>query len=143
MLTMDDYQAAFDRIDTDHSGYIEISEIKQLFVDAYGGHEQDIPIYEITAFLNFFDSNEVCILPTEANFFFVLLWPSRISGLKLSVFRFDSLSFRSNSYSRSTFFFPCGLVHCPQYHVPPFHLGTPIETKYRMEKYVGRIFKKD
>merc|ERR1711865_535249 len=39
-------------------GYIEISEIKQLFVDAYGGHEQDIPIYEITAFLNFFDSNE-------------------------------------------------------------------------------------
>ena len=69
MLTMDDYQAAFDRIDTDHSGYIEISEIKQLFVDAYGGHEQDIPIYEITAFLNFFDSNEVCILPTEAKLF--------------------------------------------------------------------------
>jgi len=57
-LTMDDYAAAFARIDTDQSGYIEISEIKQLFVNAYGGHEHDIPIYEITAFLDFFDSNE-------------------------------------------------------------------------------------
>lgn len=113
-LTMDDYAAAFARIDTDQSGYIEISEIKQLFVDAYGGHEQDIPIYEITAFLDFFDSNEVCtVYYRRKPHYSVLLWPSRISGLNLFVFRFDSFSFRSNSYSRSTFFFPCVLVHRP------------------------------
>lgn len=56
-LSLQDYKDAFDRVDTDGSGYIELSEIQNLFKEAYGG-EDDIPAYEIRAFLEFFDTNE-------------------------------------------------------------------------------------
>ena len=57
-LTLRDYKDAFDRVDSDGSGYIELSEIQDLFKEAYGGREEDIPSYEIKAFLEFFDTNE-------------------------------------------------------------------------------------
>jgi len=57
-LTLKDYKDAFDRVDADASGYIEISEIQDLFKEAYGGREDDIPAFEIRAFLEFFDTNE-------------------------------------------------------------------------------------
>jgi len=57
-LTLKDYKDAFDRVDTDKSGYIELSEIQDLFKVAYGGGEENIPAYEIRAFLEFFDTNE-------------------------------------------------------------------------------------
>jgi hypothetical protein len=57
-LTLKDYKDAFDRVDTDNSGYIELSEIQNLFKEAYGGAEEDIPAYEIRTFLEFFDTNE-------------------------------------------------------------------------------------
>lgn len=57
-LTIEDYKEAFDKIDKDNSGYIETSEIRDLFRDAYGGQDEDIPPYEIRAFLEFFDQNE-------------------------------------------------------------------------------------
>merc|ERR1719343_430527 len=57
-LTLKDYKEAFDRVDTDGSGYIELSEIQDLFKEAYGGSEENIPSYEIKAFLEFFDTNE-------------------------------------------------------------------------------------
>ena len=56
-LSLQDYKDAFDRVDTDGSGYIELSEIQNLFKEAYG-REDDIPAYEIRAFLEFFDTNE-------------------------------------------------------------------------------------
>jgi Ca2+-binding EF-hand superfamily protein len=57
-LTIDDYKDAFDRLDSDNSGYIERSEIQELFKEAYGGNEDDVPALEIKAFLDFFDTNE-------------------------------------------------------------------------------------
>ena len=57
-LALGDYRKAFDRVDSDGSGYIELSEIQDLFKEAYGGREEDIPAYEIRAFLEFFDTNE-------------------------------------------------------------------------------------
>ncbi len=56
-LSLKDYKDAFDRVDTDNSGFIELSEIQNLFKEAYG-REEDIPAYEIRAFLEFFDTNE-------------------------------------------------------------------------------------
>jgi len=76
-LTIDDYKEAFDRVDTDSSGYIDMSEIRDLFKDAYSDgdsassvddddenndnddddNDDDVPFYEITAFLEFFDKD--------------------------------------------------------------------------------------
>jgi len=56
-LSLKDYKEAFNRVDADNSGYIEISEIQNLFKEAYG-REEDVPVYEIRAFLEFFDTNE-------------------------------------------------------------------------------------
>mmetsp|Transcript_66515 Transcript_66515/g.192029 ORF Transcript_66515/g.192029 Transcript_66515/m.192029 type:complete len:394 (-) Transcript_66515:33-1214(-) len=53
--TMKDYKNAFDKLDKDGSGYIETTEIKQLFDDVYEGKA---PQVEITAFLQFFDKND-------------------------------------------------------------------------------------
>jgi hypothetical protein len=53
--TMGDYKGAFDRLDTDGSGYVEVAEIKDLFDDVYGGQA---PQVEINAFLQFFDQND-------------------------------------------------------------------------------------
>lgn len=49
-----EYKEAFDRIDADGSGYIEASEVENLLADVYG---EEIPRFEVKAFLNFFDSN--------------------------------------------------------------------------------------
>jgi hypothetical protein len=55
-LTLDDYKDAFDRVDTDGNGYIEVSEIQTLFQEVYG--EGKVPTYEVSAFLTFFDQNK-------------------------------------------------------------------------------------
>lgn len=52
--TIKDYKSAFDRLDTDGSGYIESTEIRELFDDVYEGKA---PQVEINAFLQFFDQN--------------------------------------------------------------------------------------
>lgn len=52
--TVNDYRAAFERLDSDGSGYIESSEIRHLFDDVYGGKA---PQVEIDAFMQFFDQN--------------------------------------------------------------------------------------
>lgn len=54
-LTLTDYREAFDKLDTDGSGFIELSEVKELFKQAYEGEK--VPPYEIAAFLEFFDEN--------------------------------------------------------------------------------------
>lgn len=53
--TLEDYKEAFDRLDTDKSGYIESVEVASLLDDVYDGKT---PSFEINAFLNFFDSNK-------------------------------------------------------------------------------------
>jgi len=53
--SIDEYKVAFDRLDSDMSGYIESSEIESLLFDVYDGN---IPECEIDTFLNFFDSNK-------------------------------------------------------------------------------------
>jgi hypothetical protein len=53
--TLDDYKDAFDRLDADGSGYIEASEVKNLLDDVY---EEEAPVYEVDAFLQFFDQNQ-------------------------------------------------------------------------------------
>jgi EF-hand domain pair/Protein of unknown function (DUF760) len=55
-LTLDDYRDAFDRVDVDGNGYIEVSEIQKLFQEVYG--EGKVPPYEVSAFLKFFDKNQ-------------------------------------------------------------------------------------
>merc|ERR1740133_823336 len=77
-LTIQDYEDAFNKLDLNNSGYIEISEIRTLFTNVYAtksssgsgdddddddgnkskNDNDDVPIYEITAFLDFFDKNE-------------------------------------------------------------------------------------
>ena len=52
--TLDEYKAAFQRIDTDGSGYLEIEEIEALLTDVY---DETPPSFEVTTFLEFFDSN--------------------------------------------------------------------------------------
>ena len=52
--TISDYKEAFDRIDKDGSGYIEVGEIQSLLADVY---DNEIPSFEVDTFLNFFDSN--------------------------------------------------------------------------------------
>jgi len=52
--TLDEYKAAFQRIDTDGSGYLEIEEIEALLTEVYN---ETPPSFEVTTFLEFFDSN--------------------------------------------------------------------------------------
>mmetsp|Transcript_3429 Transcript_3429/g.6606 ORF Transcript_3429/g.6606 Transcript_3429/m.6606 type:complete len:591 (-) Transcript_3429:273-2045(-) len=52
--TLEEYRAAFQRVDTDGSGYLERDEIEALLADVYEGQP---PAFEITTFLEFFDSN--------------------------------------------------------------------------------------
>ena len=52
--SISDYKEAFDRIDEDGSGYIEVGEIQSLLADVY---DNEIPSFEVDTFLNFFDSN--------------------------------------------------------------------------------------
>jgi len=53
--TLEDYRNAFDRFDTDQSGYIEAKEVEALLSDVYDG---TTPNFEIDTFVEFFDSNE-------------------------------------------------------------------------------------
>jgi len=57
-LTLKDYKEAFNRVDTNNSGYIETSEVQDLFKEAYGGDAESIPSFEVRAFLEFFDTNK-------------------------------------------------------------------------------------
>lgn len=52
--TIEEYKAAFQRLDTDGSGYLERDEIEALLADVYEGKP---PAFEINTFLQFFDSN--------------------------------------------------------------------------------------
>ena len=52
--TLEEYRAAFNRIDRDGSGYLERDEIEALLADVYEGEP---PSFEIQTFLEFFDSN--------------------------------------------------------------------------------------
>lgn len=52
--TLEEYKAAFQRLDTDGSGYLERDEIEALLADVYEGKP---PAFEINTFLQFFDSN--------------------------------------------------------------------------------------
>ena len=52
---IEDYKNAFARLDKDGSGYIEASEIQELFDDVYKGNA---PRFETEAFLKFFDQND-------------------------------------------------------------------------------------
>jgi hypothetical protein len=53
--TLQDYKDAFDRLDSDGSGYIESSEVKDMLDDLYAGKT---PAFEVDTFLNFFDQNQ-------------------------------------------------------------------------------------
>jgi hypothetical protein len=53
--TLQDYKVAFDKLDKDKSGFIETDEICTLLTDVYG--EDDIPAFEVDAFMKFFDIN--------------------------------------------------------------------------------------
>lgn len=53
--SLQDYKDAFDRLDTNNSGYIEAAEIAKLLDDVYDGKT---PAYEITSFIQFFDQND-------------------------------------------------------------------------------------
>jgi hypothetical protein len=54
--TLSDYKLAFDSLDADKSGFIEIHEIQTLLERVYSPEE--IPWVEVQSFLDFFDSNQ-------------------------------------------------------------------------------------
>ena len=53
--TLQGYKDAFDRLDSDGSGYIESFEVKEMLDDLYAGKT---PAFEVDTFLNFFDQNQ-------------------------------------------------------------------------------------
>jgi len=53
--TVEEYREAFNRLDTDGSGYIETDEISDLLKDVY---DDEAPSFEVQTFLKFFDSND-------------------------------------------------------------------------------------
>jgi EF-hand domain pair/Protein of unknown function (DUF760) len=52
--TIQDYKGAFNRLDTDGSGFIESSEVAELLDDVYDGKT---PIFEVQTFMKYFDKN--------------------------------------------------------------------------------------
>jgi hypothetical protein len=52
--TLEEYRAAFRRLDTDSNGYLDREEIEAMLADVYEGKP---PAFETTTFLEFFDSN--------------------------------------------------------------------------------------
>ncbi|KAL3791557.1 hypothetical protein ACHAW5_000860 [Stephanodiscus triporus] len=52
--SLEEYRAAFRRLDTDGNGYLERDEIEAMLSDVYEGKP---PAFETTTFLEFFDSN--------------------------------------------------------------------------------------
>jgi len=53
--SVSEYRAAFDRIDLDGSGYIEVGEIETLLREVYKG--EDAPSFEVASFLTLFDAD--------------------------------------------------------------------------------------
>ena len=53
--TLDEYKDAFERLDTDGSGFIEVEEVDALLSEVYEG---DAPSFEVDAFVKFFDEND-------------------------------------------------------------------------------------
>ncbi|CAB9503007.1 expressed unknown protein [Seminavis robusta] len=53
--TLQDYKDAFDKLDTDDSGFIEPAEVQTLLDDVYQG---TAPKFEVDAFVKFFDRNQ-------------------------------------------------------------------------------------
>lgn len=54
--TLQDYKRAFDKLDRDGSGYIEVKEVADMLRDFYDG--EPAPRYEVDAFVHFFDRNK-------------------------------------------------------------------------------------
>ena len=52
--SLQDYKEAFNRLDTNNSGFIEANEIATLLNDVYDGRT---PAYEVSSFIQFFDQN--------------------------------------------------------------------------------------
>ncbi|KAL7470167.1 hypothetical protein ACHAXS_010423 [Conticribra weissflogii] len=52
--TLEEYRAAFNKLDKDGSGYLEVEEVEALLADVYDGKP---PAFEVKTFLEFFDSN--------------------------------------------------------------------------------------
>ena len=52
--TLEDYRAAFRRLDTDGNGYLDRDEIEAMLMEVYEGKP---PAFETTTFVEFFDSN--------------------------------------------------------------------------------------
>jgi len=50
-----EYRAAFQRIDADQSGYIEVHEVQTLLQDVY--KDEPVPPFEVTAFIELFDAD--------------------------------------------------------------------------------------
>jgi len=53
--SLKDYKDAFDKLDTDNSRFIEVTEIISLFDEVYDGNA---PAFETYAFMKFFDEND-------------------------------------------------------------------------------------
>ncbi|KAL3945054.1 MAG: hypothetical protein SGBAC_000845 [Bacillariaceae sp.] len=53
--SLQDYKDAFDKLDKDNSGFIEVTEIISLFDEVYKGNA---PAFETEAFMKFFDQND-------------------------------------------------------------------------------------
>lgn len=56
MATLQDYKDAFQRLDEDNSGYIELAEVETLLNNVY--KDRTVPEFEVSAFMKFFDKNK-------------------------------------------------------------------------------------
>lgn len=52
--TLQEYKAAFKKLDTDNSGYLEWEEVEEMLKDVYEGEP---PEFEVATFMEFFDKN--------------------------------------------------------------------------------------
>ena len=52
--SVEEYRAAFDRVDLDKSGYIEIGEVEGLLKEVYEG---EVPPFEVSTFVKLFDTD--------------------------------------------------------------------------------------
>ena len=64
MPSVSELKLAFEKIDSDNSGYIEASEVEALLQEVYKNNDPDknaepaaVPRFEIQTFLSFFDAN--------------------------------------------------------------------------------------
>ena len=54
-MSLEQYKAAFDRVDVDQSGYIEVGEVQKMLREAY---QAEPPAREVNKFISFFDKNQ-------------------------------------------------------------------------------------